>query len=83
MPVVPFRKSAFTPQEERQLRDLGMTVAVLWHRLPVEMKALILNQTETGMRSEEARTRLQELHAFLGNYTPPCPDTGSKCTSTA
>jgi hypothetical protein len=81
MTVIPLHRSGYTPREERMLRELGISVAALWHRLPVEVKAVILNQAETGMRSELALAGLQELHSFLGTYTLRHRDVEADCAS--
>ncbi len=68
MSVIPLRESAYTPAEEQLLRQLGLSIAMLWHRMPSEVRTVILNQAEINMKHPQARDGLGELRGFLEEY---------------
>ena len=68
MSVIPLQKSGYSPAEEKLLRQLGVSVAMLWHRMPAEVRTVILNQAEINIAHPQARESLGELRDFLEEY---------------
>ncbi len=60
--------SSPSADEERRFRRLGITVALLWQKMPEEMQAAILNQAELVSDDNDPPEERDQLKIALDTY---------------